>query len=283
MPGTSPLVSAEWLKANLAAPDVRVIDASWFPAWVAEPDAGRRAYEQGHIPGAVYFDIDDVADSGTDLPHMLPDSVKFSSRVRKMGIGDGNRIVVYDANDFCASARVWWMFRVMGHEDVYVLDGGLRAWQSAGGDIEDMPPVLSGEKHFTPRVRSDLVKSVDQVRQAAKAAEIPIIDARPPGRFKGTESEPRDGLVSGHIPGSHNVPSAKLIGPDGKLLAREDLNVELGDYLATPAITSCGSGVTAAILALALAELGNWDVAVYDGSWTEWASSGDNPVQTDAA
>ena len=283
MPEKSPLVSAEWLKANLSAPDVRVVDASWFPSWAASPDSGRNAYEQAHIPGAVYFDIDDVADTATELPHMLPDSVKFSSRVRKMGLGDGNRIVVYDANDFCASARVWWMFRVMGHEDVYVLDGGLRAWQAAGGEIEDMPPVRTGEKHFTPRVRSDLVKSLEQVRQASNDSSTAILDARPAGRFKGTEADPREGLPSGHIPGSHNIPSASLIGPDGKLLPADQLAKQLDSYLGAPAITSCGSGVTAAILALALAQLGNWEVAVYDGSWTEWAASGENPVQTATA
>lgn len=277
---TSPLVTAEWLKTNINAPDVRVIDASWFPSWIAGPDAGRQAYERGHIPGAVYFDIDDIADAASDLPHMVPDSVKFSSRVRQLGVGDGNRIVVYDANDFIASARVWWMFRLMGHNEVFVLDGGLRAWQACGGDIEDLPAVVTGGRHFTPRVRTDLVRSMEQVRSASKSGNARILDARPAGRFNGTEAEPRDGLQSGHIPNSNNVPSGKLVGPDGKLASRDKLLELLGEHATRPAISTCGSGVSAAIIALALAEIGNWDVSIYDGSWSEWASHEDNPVQT---
>lgn len=283
MSSTSPLVSASWLKANIGAPDLRVLDASWFPSWTAGSGAGRDAYERGHIPGAVYFDIDEIADAESPLPHMLPDSVKFSSRVRKLGVGDGNRIVVYDANDFFASARVWWMFRVMGHQDVFVLDGGLRAWEAEGGEIEDLPPVVTGGRHFTPRVRSDLLKSMDQVRSAVDGPSSVILDARPPGRFNGTEDEPRAGLRSGHIPGSYNIPSGRLVGADGKMRPRGELEEILNAFKGQPAIASCGSGVSAAVIALALAELGNWDVAVYDGSWSEWASIDTNPVQRKTA
>lgn len=283
MSSTSPLVSASWLKANIGAPDLRVLDASWFPSWTAGPGAGREAYHRGHIPGAVYFDIDEIADAESALPHMLPDSVKFSSRVRKLGVGDGNRILVYDANDFFASARVWWMFRVMGHQDVFVLDGGLRAWEAEGGEIEDLPPVVTGGRHFTPRVRSDLLKSMDQVRSAVDAPASVILDARPPGRFNGTEDEPRAGLRSGHIPGSYNIPSGRLVGADGKMRPRGELEEILNAFTGQPAIASCGSGVSAAVIALALAELGNWDVAVYDGSWSEWASNDTNPVQRKSA
>lgn len=279
---TSPLVSADWLLENIDAPDMRVIDASWFPAWTSESGAGKNAYAKGHIPGAVYFDIDDIADSSTDLPHMVPDSVKFSSRVRKLGVGDGNRIVVYDANDFFASARVWWMFRYMGHKDVYVLNGGLRAWQAAGGELEDLPPVVTGGRHFTPRVRSDLIKTMAQMRDQVDAGST-VLDARPAGRFNGTEAEPRKGLKSGHIPGSVNVAASSLVGPDGKLVSGEKLEALLGPYKHASVTTSCGSGVSAAVIALALAELGNYDVAVYDGSWTEWASDPENPVQTQDA
>lgn len=279
---SSPLVSAAWLKSNISAPDIRIIDASWFPSWTPGSQTGRNVYERGHIPGAVHFDIDDICESNSDLPHMLPDSVKFSSRVRKLGVGDGNRIIVYDANDFMASARVWWMFRVMGHNEVFVLDGGLRAWEAEGGELEDLPPVVTGGRHFTPRVNSQLVKSVEQVRGLA-ASEIPLLDARPSGRFNGTEDEPRSGLPPGHIPGSINIPSARFIGADGKLADEVELKKLLEAYRNGPAVTSCGSGVSAAIIALALAQLGNWDVAVFDGSWTEWASNSANPVETSVA
>lgn len=279
----SPLVSAEWLMENIDAPDLRVIDASWYPSWASPSNAGRDTYARGHIPGAVYFDIDEIADTTSDLPHMMPDSVKFSSRIRKLGVGDGNRIVVYDANDFFASARVWWMFRHMGHKDVYVLDGGLRAWQGAGGELEDLPPVVTGGRHFTPRVRSDLIKTMEQMQTLAATSAAPILDARPSGRFNGVEAEPRAGLSSGHIPGSVNIPSSALIGSDGKLVDKAHLEVLLGKCRSSPAVATCGSGVSAAVIALALAELGNYDVAVYDGSWTEWASHADNPVQKEDA
>ncbi|MEQ9449527.1 MAG: sulfurtransferase, partial [Rhodospirillaceae bacterium] len=204
--------------------------------------------------------------------------VKFSSRVRKLGVGDGNRIVVYDANDFFASARVWWMFRHMGHKDVYVLNGGLRAWEAAGGELEDLPPVVTGGRHFTPRVRSDLIRTMAQVKDAVKTGAATILDARPAGRFNGTELEPREGLASGHIPGSQNVPASTLVGPDGKLASKEKLEALLGSYRNGAVTASCGSGVSAAVIALALAELGNFDVAVYDGSWTEWASDPSNAI-----
>ena len=279
----SPLVSAAWLNSNLKAPDIRVIDASWFPAWSADAKSGREVYERGHIPGAVYFDIDEICDAENNLPHMLPDSVKFSSRVRKLGVGDGNRIVIYDANDFMASARVWWMFRVMGHKDVYVLDGGLRAWEAEGGELEDMPPVVTGGRHFTPRVQTHLVKSLAQMRQISESGSAHILDARPPGRFRGSESEPRAGLASGHIPSSINIPATNLIGADGKLADELELKNALEPYRNGAVVTSCGSGVSAALIALALAQLGNWDVAVFDGSWTEWASTSENPVATATA
>lgn len=279
----SPIVSAAWLKSNIDSPDIRVLDASWFPAWTAGPNAGREAYDKAHIPGAVYFDIDDICDTGSDLPHMLADSVKFSSRVRNLGVGDGNRIIVYDANDFMASARVWWMFRVMGHKDVYVLDGGLRAWQSEGGETEDLPPVVTGGRHFTPRVQSHLVKSIMQMQEIAASGSLPILDARPAGRFNGTENEPRVGLPSGHIPNSLNIPASSLLGRDGKLADEVELSKALSGYRSGEAVATCGSGVSAALIALALAQLGNWDVAIYDGSWTEWANDPANPVQTTTA
>ena len=274
-----PIVSAEWLLSNISAPDLRIVDATWFPSWTAGAGAGRRQYESGHIPGAVYFDIDVIADTSSDLPHMLPDQVKFSSHVRKLGLGDGHRIIIYDSNDFFASARVWWMFRVMGHRDVHVLDGGRRAWLRAGGELEDLPPMVT-ERHYTPRVRTDLVRTTQQVREASEEGSAKVLDARPAGRFAGAAPEPREGLASGHIPNSTNVPSASLVGSDGRLVPEEQLLKLLAPYRDEPVIATCGSGVSAAVIALALARLGNWDVAIYDGSWTQWASDPANPIKT---
>ena len=276
-----PLVTAGWLKQNLPAPDIRIVDATWFAPFMNPEKTGREVWAEGHIPGAVYFDIDAIKAGNTDLPHMLPDPIVFSSRVRKLGIGDGNRVIVYDGNNYCASARVWWMLRVMGHEDVKVLDGGFAAWLAEGGEVEDLPPV-GIERHFTARVRSDLVKDAGQVAAAAQSGACAIVDSRPAARFTGEVAEPRPGLASGHIPGSLSVPSSQLINADGTLKCVSDLQGLLPDHKA-PTITTCGSGVAAAITALAYARLGNWDVSVYDGSWTDWASDPSRPVATGAA
>lgn len=274
-----PLVTAEWLLSNIKAPDLRVVDATWFAPFTNPPETGRQAWSRGHIPGAVHFDIDVIADQTNPLPHMMPDAVTFSSRVRKLGIGDGNRIVIYDQNRFFASARVWWMLRVMGHRDVHVLDGGLAAWVEAGGELEDLPPVMV-ERHFTPRVRADLIMDAAGMEALVGSARMAIVDARPDGRFFGRDPEPREGLKSGHIPGSVNVPGTALITEDGHMQPASKL-ANLFQNPVAPTVTTCGSGVTAAITALALARLGNWDVAVYDGSWSEWASSPSRPIATD--
>ncbi|MFN7056569.1 sulfurtransferase [Hyphomonas sp.] len=271
-----PLVTAEWLLAIAAAPDLRIVDATWFAPFTNPPETGREAWARGHIPGAVHFDIDEIADTTTSLPHMLPDAVKFSARVRKLGIGDGSRVIVYDQNRFFAAARVWWMLRVMGHQDVKVLDGGLHAWTEAGGALDDLPSPPR-ERHFTPRVRSDLVMDARAMEQLAGSAKVRIIDARPDGRFFGREPEPRADLPSGHIPGSINIPGSRLLTETGLMKPAEELQKLFGEA-GTPTVTTCGSGVTAAITALALARLGNWDVAVYDGSWTEWASDPSRPI-----
>ncbi|MEO1641988.1 MAG: sulfurtransferase, partial [Pseudomonadota bacterium] len=205
-----PLVTAAWLKDNISAPDLRVVDATWVPPFLVGRKSGQETYDQGHIPGAVFFDIDAVADPDSDLPHMLPSPVLFSSRVRKMGLGDGNRIIIYDQNNFFASARVWWMFRTMGHKDVFVLNGGFAAWQAAGGEIEDLPPV-SVERHFTPRARADLVRDMSQVQSVSTEGSATLLDARPPGRFEGSSPEPRTDLKSGHIPGAVNIPASSLL------------------------------------------------------------------------
>lgn len=279
MESGDPLVSAEWLIKNFTAPDVRVLDATFFADFTNPPETGRQVWERGHIPGATYFDIDDIAESDSPFPHMMPDSVKFSSRIRKLGVGDGNRIVVYDQNRFFASARAWWMLRVMGHTDVRVLDGGLNAWVEEGGALEDMPPLVS-ERHFTPRVRSDLVMDTTALTKLLGSAHTTIIDSRPDGRFFGRDPEPRKGLLSGHIPGSVSMPGKVLVTEDGHMKSAAKLAALFKDPHA-PTVTTCGSGVTAAITALALARLGNWDVAVYDGSWTEWASDPSRPIATE--
>ena len=277
-----PLVSTAWLHERLSAPDVKVVDASWYmPAEARDPN---REYDLAHIPGAVFFDIDEIADTDSDLPHMLPSAAKFASRVKAMGLGDGSTIVVYDGGGFRA-ARTWWAFRAMGHENVFVLDGGLAKWIAEGRPVEDLPPSPQ-ERHFTPRFTADLVRDKDQVRKAIDTGREQLIDARPAGRFTGETPEPREGLRSGHMPGARSVPASAVIAPDGTLLPAEKLRAvfqEAGVDLAKPIVTTCGSGVTASILALALHRLGLPRVAVYDGSWTEWGGLPDTPVVTGPA
>jgi thiosulfate/3-mercaptopyruvate sulfurtransferase len=277
-----PIVSAEWLVSHLNAPDVRVLDCTYFMP--GSPRTGRQVYDAHHIPGARFFDIDDVADTDSTLPHMLPAPEKFSSRVRRMGLGDGHRVICYDQNGFLASARVWWMFRVMGHADVAVLDGGFEAWRAAGGGVEDLPPHFVADRHFTVRPRRDLVRDLDQMKQTVDAGGAQIVDARSAGRFNGTAPEPRPGLRSGHMPGSFNVPYGEVLAADGRFKPEADIRAafeKAGVDLSKPIVNSCGSGVTAAILALAQSVAGHDGAAVYDGSWTEWgASSAATPVVT---
>ncbi|MEM7492973.1 MAG: 3-mercaptopyruvate sulfurtransferase [Pseudomonadota bacterium] len=279
MEHADPLVTADWLKDNISAPDLRVVDATWVPPFLVGQKSGQERYQEAHIPGAVFFDIDDIAEPESDLPHMLPSPVLFSSRVRKMGLGDGNRIIVYDQNTFFASARVWWMLRTMGHKDVFVLNGGFSAWQAVGGPLEDLPPI-SAERHFTSRARADLVRNMDQVQTASAERNATILDARPAGRFEGSTPEPRADLKSGHMPGAVNIPASTLLTEAGTLKSAASLKAMLGKYVETPVITTCGSGVSAAIINLALARLGHWDAALYDGSWSEWASHTENPIDT---
>jgi len=273
------LVSTSWLAEHLDAPDVRVVDGSWHMPQL-ERDS-HAEFSERHIPGAVFFDIDEIANTDSDLPHMLPSPEKFASRVRKLGLGDGARIVTYDSTGLGSAARVWWMFRVFGHSDVAVLDGGLRKWVADGHPVED-GEARARERHFTARTNSFLVRDLVQVRRAADGGREQTLDARAKGRFDGTEPEPRAGLRGGHMPGALNQPflelydnASRTMKSAGELIA---LYRESGLDLAKPVITSCGSGVTACNLALGLYLLGKEDVAVYDGSWTEWGSLDDTPI-----
>jgi thiosulfate/3-mercaptopyruvate sulfurtransferase len=275
------LVSTEWLAERLDAPDIRVVDGSWYlPAMKRDPKA---EFLAEHIPGAVYFDIDAIADTESPLPHMLPSPETFSARVRKLGLGDGNRIVVYDGLGLFSAARVWWMFRVFGHEDVAVLDGGLRKWKAEGRALGSGPP-RPRERHFTARVNSLLVRDLDDMRRNVETGREQVLDARSSGRFHGRDPEPRQGLRSGHIPGSKNLPFNEIADPaTGTLLPAPALAARFraaGIDPERPVVTSCGSGVSACALALGLHLIGARQVAVYDGSWTEWGGRGDTPVET---
>ena len=274
------LVSTDWLEAHLDDPDLRVLDASYYL-----PDMGRDAraeYAAAHIPGARFFDIDDVADARSALPHMAAPAEKFMSRMRALGVGDGHQVVVYDGMGMFSAARVWWNFRLMGKTDVAVLDGGFPKWQAEARPVEDMPPVIR-DRHITVQRQAHLVKDVTQVAAASKLGDWQIVDARSPARFRGDEHEPREGMRAGHIPGSRNVHYARLLEADGTLkdeAALEAIFEAEGVDVAKRTITTCGSGVTAAIVMLALHRLGNADVSLYDGSWSEWGQFEQLQVET---
>lgn len=277
------LVSTQWLAKHLKDPDLRVIDASWYL-----PDAGRdpkAEYDAAHIPGARFFDIDEISDARSDLPHMAPPVEKFMSRMRAMGVGDGHQVVVYDGAGLLSAARVWWLFKLMGQENIAVLDGGLPKWVAEGHATEDMPPILR-DRHMTVRVQNHRVRDVTQVAQASKLGSPQIVDARAPARFRGDAPEPREGLRSGHIPKARNVHYETLLNDDRTMKSPDETRVlfeAAGVDLDKPVITSCGSGVTAAILALALERMGHSDWSLYDGSWSEWGMFPTVPVATGEA
>ncbi|MCA2011677.1 3-mercaptopyruvate sulfurtransferase [Cereibacter sphaeroides] len=273
------LVSTEWLAAHLNDPDLRILDASWHM-----PATGRDAkaeYMAEHIPGARFFDIDEISDQRSALPHMAPPPEKFISRMRAMGVGDGHQVVVYDSTGLFSAPRVWWTFKLMGKQDIAVLDGGLPKWKAEGRAIEDMPPVVR-DRHITVQRQAHLVKDVSQVASASKLGDWQIVDARGAARFKGEVEEPRAGLRAGHIPGSKNTPFTELLNADGTMKDEAGLRAAFeasGVDLAKPVITTCGSGVTAAVLSLALEILGHRDHALYDGSWSEWGMYPDLKVE----
>lgn len=271
------LVKTEWLAGELGAPDLRVIDATIFL-----PGSGRNAheeYEAEHIAGAVFMDLDEIVDSDNPAPHMLPPPHKFASRAQALGLSDGNRFVVYDNSPLHSAARAWWMLRMFGARHVAVLDGGLKKWAIEGRAVEDkMPDVRRG--HFTPQLNRTTVADLDYVGGIVHSDSYEILDARPAARFAGEELEPRPGVMPGHIPGSRNLPQSELFNSDGTWKRGDELRAafeQAGVDLGKPMVTTCGSGVTAAVLLFGAYLLGKQDVKLYDGSWSEWGSNPATP------
>ena len=274
------LVSTKWLAKRLENAEVRVLDASWYlPGMDRNPII---EYEKRHIPNARFFDIDDISDNRSDLPHMVPPIEKFMSKVRKLGVGDGHQVIVYDGLGMFSAARVWWLFKMMGHKNIAVLDGGLPKWISDGFPVNDKPPVIR-DRHMMVDQISSYGKEVTQVAAASKLGDHEIVDARSPGRFRGEENEPRKGLRKGHIPNSKNVFFKSLLNEDQTLKNTTELKrvfYSAGVDMTKPVITTCGSGVSAAVLNLGLELIGKTDHSLYDGSWTEWGISPALPVET---
>ena len=279
------LVSTEWLAAHLNDPAVRVVDGS-FKMPDVTPTA-REDYDKRHIPGAPFFDIDEIADRASSLPHMLPTAEEFAAHMSRLGIGDEHRVVAYDATGWSmAACRVWWMLRVFGHDNVAILTGGLAKWTAEGRPVTADVPRPTPAK-FTPRFDAGLVRDKAMVRRTIGTHREQIIDARAQGRFEGTMLEVRPGLRSGHIPGSRNLPYDQLVDPGTKIPLPADAIEKrfraAGLSPDRPIIASCGSGVSACALAFGLHLIGWPEAAVYDGSWTEWGAPGDTPVETGPA
>jgi thiosulfate/3-mercaptopyruvate sulfurtransferase len=281
-PGDDPMVTTDWLAERLGAPGLVIVDATWFMP-PATRDA-RAEHAERHIPGAVFFDIDEISDHANPLPHMLPEPADFAVHARRLGVEPDSEVVVYDAHGLFSAPRVWWTFRVMGHAQVAVLDGGLPKWIAEDHPVEKgWPQNPHGE--FKAKPDFGLLRDISAIRGLIEAKVEQILDARAAARFTAEAPEPRAGLRGGHMPGAHNLPSASVVAADGTLAAKpvlERLFAEAGVDLDRPIVTTCGSGVSAAILSLALARLGRWRTPVYDGSWTEWGGLTDTPVATGA-
>jgi thiosulfate/3-mercaptopyruvate sulfurtransferase len=277
---TNALVSTEWLAERLGQPNIRIADASWYlPTANRNP---RAEYEAGHIPDAVFFDIDAISDRKTTLPHMMPDAAAFASHMRKLGIGDADTVIFYDGAGVYSAPRALWMMRAMGHTKAAVLDGGLPKWKREGRAIDIAPPG-PGSRHFTPRPNTSIVRNYDAMRANVDSRAEQVLDARSPTRFRGEEQEPRPGVKPGHMPGAINVYYADVVAADGTMRKPDELRAlfaERGADLNKPIVTSCGSGVTAAILSLALDLAGARKTALYDGSWSEWGAREGAPIAT---
>jgi len=277
---TEHLISTEALAARLGDPDLNILDATWFMP--GENRSGRAEYEQAHIPGAVFFDIDALSDADTDLPHMLQTPQAFARDAGALGLRREASVVVYDHQGLFSAPRAWWMLRTMRFHDVRVLDGGLLKWRAEGRPVE-AGSVTPSPTTVEVGVYRTLVRDLETVRRTLDGGRAQVVDARAAARFRGEAPEPRPGLPSGHMPGALNVPWGGLVNADGTMKSPDELRSAFeagGVDLEGPIVTTCGSGISAAILALGLARLGREDVPIYDGSWTEWASRKDAPIAT---